>query len=120
MDPDLMAVFCGEYTRHVNAVARERNAAREGARAELGRVNRDLDRLVQALIEGTPARTVKDRMAQLEARKDVLETQLAQGDDVKVAVHRTWRGSTASESPTYAKRSRRRTARRRRRRSCAP
>ena len=86
----------------------------------LAKINRDLDRLVQALIEGTPARTVKDRMAQLEARKDVLETQLAQGDDVKVAVHRTWRGSTASESPTYAKRSRRRTARRRRRRSCAP
>jgi hypothetical protein len=38
MDPDLMAVFCEEYTRHLNAVARERNAAREGARAELGRV----------------------------------------------------------------------------------
>jgi site-specific DNA recombinase len=87
MDPDLMAVFCEEYTRHMNALTREHNAAREGAKAELARVNRDLDRLVQALLEGTPARTVKDRMAQLEARKDVLEAQLAQGEDVKISVH---------------------------------
>ena len=87
MDPELMALFCEEYTRHMNALTREHNAAREGARAELARVNRDLDRLVQALLDGAPARTVKDRMAQLEARKDVLEAQPAQGEDVKVAMH---------------------------------
>jgi hypothetical protein len=86
MDPDLMAVFCEEYTRHMNALAQEHNAAREGAKAELDRVNHDLDRLVQALLDGTPARTVKDRMAQLEARKDVLEAHLAQGEDVKVTM----------------------------------
>src|SRR5918994_841518 len=56
-------------------------------RAELGRINRDLDRLVQALLDGAPARTVKDRMAQLEARQEVLETQLAQGEDANVAMH---------------------------------
>jgi hypothetical protein len=83
MDSDLMAVFCEGYTRHMNALTREHNAAREGAKAELARVDRDLDRLVQALLDGAPARTVKDRMAQLEARKDVLEAQLAQGGDVR-------------------------------------
>ena len=87
MDPDLMTVFCDEYTRHMNALTREHNAAREGAKAELGKGNRDLDRLVPALLEGAPARPVKGRMAQPEARKDVLEAQLAQGEDVKVAVH---------------------------------
>jgi site-specific DNA recombinase len=87
MDPDLMAVFCEEYARHMNALTQEHNAAREGAKAELDRVNHDLDRLVQALLDGTPARTVKDRMAQLEVRKEVLEAQLAQNEDVKVAVH---------------------------------
>jgi site-specific DNA recombinase len=87
MDPDLMAVFCEEYTRHMNALTQEHNAAREGARAELAKLNRDLDRLVQALLDGAPARTVKDRMVQLEARKDVLEAQLAQGEDVKLAMH---------------------------------
>jgi site-specific DNA recombinase len=65
----------------------EHDAAREGAKAGLGRVNRDFDRLVQALLDGAPARTVKDRMAQLEARKDVPEAQRAQGEDMKVAVH---------------------------------
>jgi site-specific DNA recombinase len=87
MDPDLMAVFCEEYPRHMNALSREHNVAREGARAELSRVNRDLDRLVQALLDGAPARTVKDRMAQLEARKDVLEAQLAEGEEMKVTMH---------------------------------
>jgi site-specific DNA recombinase len=87
MDPDLMAVFCEEYPRHMNALSREHNVAREGARAELSRVNRDLDRLVQALLDGAAARTVKDRMAQLEARKDVLEAPLAEGEEMKVTMH---------------------------------
>jgi site-specific DNA recombinase len=77
MDPDLMAVLCEEHTRHMNALIRKRNAAREGARAELGRINRDLDRLVQALLDGAPARTVKDRMTQLEARPEQLKAELA-------------------------------------------
>jgi site-specific DNA recombinase len=76
----------------MNALSRDRNAAREGAKAELDRINRDLDRLVQALLDGTPARTVKDRMAQVEARKDVLEAHLAQGEDVKVAMHPSMAG----------------------------
>jgi site-specific DNA recombinase len=87
MDPALMDIFCEEYTRHMNVLTREHNAAREGARAELGKVNRDLDRLVQAILDGAPARTVRDRMAQLEARKELLEAQLAQGEDVKVVPH---------------------------------
>jgi hypothetical protein len=39
-------------------------------------------------------RTVKDRMAQLEARKEVLEAQLAQGEGVKVSVHPSMPAST--------------------------
>ena len=83
-------------------------------------MNRDLDRLVQALLDGAPARTVKDRMAQLEARKEVLEAQLAEGEDIKMAVHPHMASATASGWPTCATRSRARTVRPRRRRSCAP
>jgi site-specific DNA recombinase len=93
MDPALMAEFCDAYTRQLNELSRDRNAAREGAKAELDRINRDLDRLVQALLDGTPARTVKDRMMQLEARKEVLEAQLGQSKDVKVAVHPNMAGA---------------------------
>jgi site-specific DNA recombinase len=119
MDPDLMAVFCEEYTRRMNALTREHNAAREGAKAELARVHRDFDRLVQALLDGAPARTVKDRMAQLEARKEVLETQLAQGEDAKVSVHPSMADHYRDGSPTCAKHWRTRDAKPRRRRSCA-
>lgn len=48
MDRDLMPVFCDEYMRHINALARDHNTACESARVKLGRINRDLDRLVQA------------------------------------------------------------------------
>jgi site-specific DNA recombinase len=120
MDPDLMAVFCEEYTRYTTRSPAS-NAVREGARAELARVDRAVDRLVQAFLDGaTPVRTVKDRIAQLEARKEVLEAQLAQGEDVKVSVHPSMPASTASVWPICGMRSRKRAARPRRRRSCAP
>ena len=89
-----MAVFREEYTRHTTRSPAS-NAVREGARAELARGDRAVDRLVQAFLDGaTPVRTVKDRMAQLEARKEVLEAQLAQGEGVKVSVHPSMPAST--------------------------
>jgi site-specific DNA recombinase len=120
MDPALMEVFCAEYTRHMNALTHEHNAAREAAKAELGKVNRDLDRLVQALLDGAPARTVKDRMAQLEARKNVLEAQLARGEDTKVAVHPTMASIYRERVANLREALTQEDCRPRRRRSCAP
>jgi hypothetical protein len=37
-----------EYTRHLNEARMERRAATQGYRSEFDRMNRDLDRLVQA------------------------------------------------------------------------
>jgi site-specific DNA recombinase len=80
-------VFCEEYTRHLNEARMERSAAMQGARNELAKVNRDLDRLVQALLDGVPGSRVKDRMAELEARKAELEPALADAVEEPVLLH---------------------------------
>jgi site-specific DNA recombinase len=87
MDPALTEVFCEEYTRHLNEARMQRSAAMQGARNELAKVNRDLDRLVQALLDGVPGSRVKDRMAALEARKAELEPALADAVEEPVLLH---------------------------------
>lgn len=47
----------------------------------LAKTERDLDRLVEALIDGVPAGRVKEKMAQLEERKATLESRLAASND---------------------------------------
>ena len=87
MDPARTEVFCREYARHLNELRMQRSAAKDGARSELAKVDRDLDRLVQALLDGVPGSRVKDRMAELEARKAELEALLADAVDEPVLLH---------------------------------
>jgi site-specific DNA recombinase len=87
MDPARTALFCQEYTRHLNEARMQRSAATQGYRTELDRVDRDLDRLVQAILDGVPGSRVKDRMAALEARKAELEAVLAEAVEEPVLLH---------------------------------
>jgi site-specific DNA recombinase len=87
MDPACTELFCREYARHLNEARMQRSAARQGYRSELDRVNRDLDRLVQAILDGVPGSRVKDRMAELETRKAELETVLAEAVEEPVLLH---------------------------------
>ncbi|MGR3761912.1 recombinase family protein [Roseobacteraceae bacterium NS-SX3] len=77
MDDELLAVFCEEYTRHMNALRMSETGARASDEARLAKLIRDLDRLVDALIDGVPAERVKDRMAALTAEKAEVEACLA-------------------------------------------
>ena len=86
-DPDLCAEFAAEYARHMNQLRASQDAARAQQRAELSKVTRDLDRLVQALLDGVRGSQVKDKMAELEARKRKLEAELEQGAPAPVRLH---------------------------------
>ena len=73
MDPDLFAVFCEEFTAETN---RLRNAAAAHVTAqvqELSRISTSIERLVQAIIDGAPARAVTGKIEALEARRSELE-----------------------------------------------
>jgi hypothetical protein len=86
MDPSMCETFCEEYTRHLNELRMERSAASRGYRSELDKVTRDLDRLVQAILDGVPGSRVKDRMVELEARQE-LEALLAEAVEEPVLLH---------------------------------
>ncbi len=69
----IFAVFCEEFTAETN---RLRNAAAAHVTAqvqELSRISTSIERLVQAIIDGAPARAVTGKIEALEARRSELE-----------------------------------------------
>jgi hypothetical protein len=78
MDHALVEVFCAEYTRHLNRLRSDAVASQEGHRAELRKIDKELDRLVDAIAGGAEVARVKDRILALEARRIELEGLLAE------------------------------------------
>jgi site-specific DNA recombinase len=87
LDPQLCEVFAAEYASHINRLRTESTAALAGHRAEYGRVTREIDRLIQAILDGVPGAQVKDRMSQLDVRKAELDSLLQQNDEHPVRLH---------------------------------
>ncbi|WP_264996170.1 recombinase family protein, partial [Kozakia baliensis] len=77
MDPALFKEFCDEFTLEVNRVRMERGADLAAMRAELPRVDRELDKAIQAILDGVPGVKLKDKIGRLEARKEELTALLA-------------------------------------------
>ena len=71
MDPALCEVFAEEYTPAMNRLLIERKASRSATRAELSKIDIELDRLVQARgsFDGLPGKRLSEKAAQLESRK---------------------------------------------------
>ena len=54
MDPELFKVFCDEFTWEVNRLRMERDADLINQRKELERIDRELDKAIQAILDGVP------------------------------------------------------------------
>ena len=80
-------IFCEEYARAVNRLHAEHNAQRAADAEALNKAERDLARLVQALLDGIPASAVREKMAELEAWRDALRSRLAASKDTGVRLH---------------------------------
>jgi hypothetical protein len=87
MDPALFAAFCEEFTRELNRARMEGRAGLEAVKVELERVERELDRAVQAILDGVPGARVKDKIGALEARKAELEATLETSKDPLPLLH---------------------------------
>jgi len=59
MDPDLTEVFCKEYTEHMNRLRNAHIASEAGLYAELAKIERETDRIVQAICDGVPGSKVR-------------------------------------------------------------
>jgi DNA ligase D-like protein (predicted ligase) len=87
MEPARTKIFCEEYARAMNCLHAEHNAQRATDEDALSKVERDLARLVQALLDGVPASAVREKMAELEARRDALRSRLAASEGTGVCLH---------------------------------
>lgn len=89
MDPALVKAFAEEYIAERNRLTSTRTDDRAVKQKELTKVVKDQDILVNALLAGTPADRIKDRMAQLEARQKQLEKDLAKApaSDATLRIH---------------------------------
>jgi site-specific DNA recombinase len=87
MDPALLEVFAAEYVRHMNALKMERSSQSARDRAELARLTRELDRLVQAIMDGFSVAQAKDKAKALERRKEELAARLHDTTDDPIVIH---------------------------------
>ncbi|WP_246648856.1 hypothetical protein [Bradyrhizobium canariense] len=87
MKPELFKEFCQEFTREVNRLRIERGADIEAQRRELERTDRELDKGVQAILEGVPGAKLKDKIGALEARKAELVDLLANAEEPPPLLH---------------------------------
>ncbi|MCL4766886.1 MAG: hypothetical protein KJZ80_11670 [Hyphomicrobiaceae bacterium] len=67
----------GGVHKVLNRLRLDAVASLEGAKAELRKIDREMDRLVDAIVRGVPAAKVKDRMVELDARKTELDGLIA-------------------------------------------
>ncbi|MCX2562300.1 recombinase family protein [Acetobacter farinalis] len=78
MDPALFKEFCDEFTREVNRLRMEKGADLATLKSELPKIERELNKAVQAILDGFASSALKTRMEQLEARKAEIEARLAE------------------------------------------
>ena len=69
----LLDTFCAEYARHINRLRMARTGESAGRKAELAKVTKDIERMIDAITGGLPPAQVKQRMIALNARKSELE-----------------------------------------------
>ena len=87
MDPDLFRVFAAEFVAEVNRLRTAEAKASDGLRGELSRVEGKLRKIVDAIAEGMAARSLRDELATLEARRAEIERGLAAAPDPKPLLH---------------------------------
>lgn len=87
IDPVLCDLFCKEYVAHINRIRAEVGNRQSERRVELDRVERDLQKMIEAIRRGVDADLLKDEMNGLHARKRVLLTELDTKMDAPVFIH---------------------------------
>ncbi|MEO0624691.1 MAG: recombinase family protein [Pseudomonadota bacterium] len=87
MDPELTAVFCKEYTAHLNRLRRGRLDAAAGSRKELAKLERERVRMVEAIKGGMPAEMLREDAQRIAARMDVLKRELENADEPAPILH---------------------------------
>jgi site-specific DNA recombinase len=87
MDPELFRAFVEEFAREFNRLRAAEGNEVERSKAELAAIERRLRKIVDAIADGVPARTLKEELLTLEARQDELRAFLARPEPDRTLVH---------------------------------
>jgi DNA invertase Pin-like site-specific DNA recombinase len=71
MDPALYKVFIDEFIRGTNRLRSTESSSADRAKADLAAIDRRLRKIVDAIADGVPARTLKDELMALEGKRPV-------------------------------------------------
>lgn len=87
MDPALFTAFCDEFTREMNRLRMEGRASLDAAEAEIKKIDRELDTLLNLILKGGAADRLNEKMVSLERRKKEVEQFLAEADEPPPLLH---------------------------------
>ncbi len=87
MDPELFEAFCKRYTERMNEMRAAQSVGLIRDERRLVAIVRELDRLVDAIVDGVPTARVKDRMIELEAEQVALEAKIKAAPEEPVRLH---------------------------------
>ena len=87
MEPELVKEFIAEYHRELNRLNAGAEQQIVRGRGELRKIEREIDRLVQAIKDGVHAIRVKEELETLEARRMVLERELQRTPEPAPRLH---------------------------------
>ncbi|WP_291980991.1 recombinase family protein [Luteitalea sp.] len=84
---DFFEEFCREFAKEMNRLRMEQRASLSGAKRELERVKREIEKVVDAIVEGYRTPELKARNDSLQERKNTLLAQLAVADEPPPLLH---------------------------------
>ncbi|WP_225199256.1 recombinase family protein [Gluconobacter oxydans] len=87
MKPALFKEFCEEFTREVNRLRMEKGADLVALKSELPKIERELDKAIQAILDGFASPALKSRIGHLETRKAEIEERLAEAPSPPPLLH---------------------------------
>ena len=87
MEPTLFDEFAREFMAEVNRQRSAMSAEKARTRSELENIDRQIKRLVDAIVDGADARAINVRLKELEAEKVRLSNALAAAADDKPLLH---------------------------------
>jgi site-specific DNA recombinase len=87
VDPELFAHFCEVFTQEMNRLRMEGRVGIASAEAEIAKIDRELETLLNLILKGGAADALNAKMVSLEKRKKELELFLAEADEPPPLLH---------------------------------
>lgn len=87
LTPELVETFTRAFHEEINRLQAEQSGKAAAEQAELAKVTRELERLIDAIAAGIDPHSVKDRIATLETRRSTLERSASHKELTPVRLH---------------------------------